>query len=137
MKRNMEKVKVLCDAYRHELNEIVSLFNKVGDMHNIKELGEILSVEGCVRDFAKLIEPIVESADMVTYKAKRRDSNERLYDIEVSFFPTRLVRIEQEMFFGYYGACETGWYKVFFDDDTEPFLISGVMKNKLIKLIKE
>lgn len=45
-----------CDVYAKELKDIIIILNKVGEMRGIEELGEILSYEGCIRDFRKAME---------------------------------------------------------------------------------
>lgn len=41
------------DVYTNELRQTIDLLNKVGEMYDIDKLGEILSFEGCVKDFRK------------------------------------------------------------------------------------
>lgn len=45
-----------CDVYRNELQQIIELLDKIGENYNIEKLGEILSLEGCVKDFRKAME---------------------------------------------------------------------------------
>ena len=45
-----------CDVYAKELKEIISILNKIGEMRGIEELGDILSFNGCIRDFQKAME---------------------------------------------------------------------------------
>lgn len=45
-----------CDVYSKELKEIINILNKVGEMRGIEELGDILSYDGCLRDFRKAME---------------------------------------------------------------------------------
>lgn len=43
-------------VYTNELRQTIDLLNKVGEMYDIDKLGEILSFEGCVKDFRKAME---------------------------------------------------------------------------------
>lgn len=43
-------------VYTNELQQTIDLLNKVGEMYDIDKLGEILSFEGCVKDFRKAME---------------------------------------------------------------------------------
>lgn len=46
-----------CEVYRKELKEIIDTFNTLGkQLYNIEELGELISLEGSVKDFRKVIE---------------------------------------------------------------------------------
>lgn len=46
-----------CEAYRKELSEIINIFNRLGkELYNIDELGELISLEGSVKDFRKAME---------------------------------------------------------------------------------
>lgn len=45
-----------CEVYSEELRQIINILNTVGEMRGIEELGDILSFEGCVRDFRKAME---------------------------------------------------------------------------------
>lgn len=46
-----------CDVYRKELEEIIGIFNRIGkDLYGIEELGELIHLEGSVKDFRKAME---------------------------------------------------------------------------------
>lgn len=45
-----------CEVYGRELQEIIDLFNKFGECKGIDELGDLLSFEGCMKDFRKAME---------------------------------------------------------------------------------
>lgn len=46
-----------CEVYRKELSEIISIFNRIGkELCGIDELGETISLEGCIKDFRKAME---------------------------------------------------------------------------------
>lgn len=46
-----------CEVYRKELLEIIETLNKVGkQLYNVDELGELISLDGCVKDFRKAME---------------------------------------------------------------------------------
>jgi len=49
-------IEEVVSTYAHELEEIIDVLNKIGINYNIDKLGEILSVEGCVKDFRKAME---------------------------------------------------------------------------------
>ena len=51
-----EMIEKACEVYKKELREIMNLLNTIGEMRHIDELGEILSFEGCVKDFRKALE---------------------------------------------------------------------------------
>lgn len=43
-----------CEVYRKELKEIIDTFNTLGkQLYNINDLGELISLEGSVKDFRK------------------------------------------------------------------------------------
>lgn len=45
-----------CDVYRNELQEVLDLFTKYGEMRGIEQLGDIISIGGSVSDFRKAVE---------------------------------------------------------------------------------
>lgn len=46
-----------CEVYRKELLEIIETLNKAGkQLYNVDELGELISLDGCVKDFHKAME---------------------------------------------------------------------------------
>lgn len=48
-----------CEVYRQELSEIKKLLNMIGkDLYNANELGEVIHLEGCVKDFRNAMEKI-------------------------------------------------------------------------------
>ena len=51
-----EMIEKACEVYKKELREIMNVLNTVGEMRDIDKLGEILSFEGCVKDFRKAME---------------------------------------------------------------------------------
>lgn len=51
-----QMIEKACELYKKELREIIDTFNKIGEMRGINELGDILSFEGCVKDFIKAME---------------------------------------------------------------------------------
>lgn len=53
-KKDIEKA---WEAYRKELTDIIAIFNKLGkELYNINELGELISLEGSLKDFRKAME---------------------------------------------------------------------------------
>lgn len=51
----------ICEAYRHELTDIIGLMNGVGKLRCGERFGDLLDMEGCVVDFRKRIEPILSA----------------------------------------------------------------------------
>lgn len=46
-----------CEVYRKELLEIIEILNKTGKpLYNVDELGELISLDGCVKDFRTAME---------------------------------------------------------------------------------
>lgn len=46
-----------CEVYRKELKEIIDTFNTLGkQLYNINDLGELIHLEGSVKDFRKIME---------------------------------------------------------------------------------
>lgn len=46
-----------CSIYRNELVSIIDIFNKFGkELYYINELGELISLEGSLKDFRKAME---------------------------------------------------------------------------------
>lgn len=45
-----------CDVYKNELTQIIDLLNKFGENYGIDKLGELLSFDGCVKDFKEELE---------------------------------------------------------------------------------
>lgn len=55
--RKQELIDKACDVYRKELEEIIGIFNRIGkDLYGIEELGELIHLEGSVKDFRKAME---------------------------------------------------------------------------------
>ena len=46
-----------CEVYQKELYEIIKLLSQFGaNLYNIDKLGELISLDGCVKDFRKAME---------------------------------------------------------------------------------
>lgn len=45
-----------CEAYRKELQEIISLFNRLGKQFGVEELGKTIALEASIKDFRKTLE---------------------------------------------------------------------------------
>lgn len=45
-----------CDVYRNELQELLDIFTRYGEMRGIEQLGDIISIDGSVLEFRKAME---------------------------------------------------------------------------------
>lgn len=53
--RNID-IEKACEVYECELKEVLNLFKIYGEMKGIKDLDEMISLDGCIRDFRKSME---------------------------------------------------------------------------------
>lgn len=51
----------ICEAYRHELEEIGDFIARMTDTRNRERFCAVVKIDGCVNSFRKLIEPIISA----------------------------------------------------------------------------
>lgn len=57
IKGQQRMIEKACEIYRKELSDVIEIFNRLGkELYNINELGELISLEGSVKDFKKAME---------------------------------------------------------------------------------